>query len=77
MSCRRVPRLRKRWTASPLSEWSLRTRPPPDSKRKGRKAERPTVLPWLQRAIHEPYSMSKYDVERLGGTFTPQMAEIP
>ena len=35
------------------------------------------VLPWLQRAIHERYAMSKYDVERLGGTFTPQMAEIP
>jgi hypothetical protein len=35
------------------------------------------VLPWLQRAIHERYSMSKYDVERLGGVFTPQMAEIP
>jgi len=34
------------------------------------------VLPWLQRAIHERYAMSKYDVERLGGTFTPQMAEI-
>ncbi len=35
------------------------------------------VLAWLQRAIHERYSMSKYDVERLGGIFTPQMAEIP
>ncbi len=34
------------------------------------------VLPWLQRAIHESYSKSKYDVERLGGTFTSQMAEI-
>ena len=35
------------------------------------------VLAWLQRALHERYSMSKYDVERLGGMFTPQMAEIP
>ena len=35
------------------------------------------VLPWLQRAIHERCSMSKYDVERLGGRFTPQMAAIP
>lgn len=35
------------------------------------------ILPWLQRAIHKRYSMSKYDVERLGGTFTPPMAEIP
>jgi hypothetical protein len=25
------------------------------------------VLPWLQRAIHEHYPESKYDVERLGG----------
>jgi hypothetical protein len=35
------------------------------------------VLPWLQRAIHEHYPLSKYDVERLGGTFTAEMAEIP
>jgi rubrerythrin len=34
------------------------------------------VLSWLQRAIHERFPMSKYDVERLGGTFTPQMAQI-
>jgi len=25
------------------------------------------VLPWLQRAIHERFPMSKYEVERLGG----------
>ena len=35
------------------------------------------VLFWLQKAIHECYPTSKYDVERLGGTFTPHMAEIP
>ena len=35
------------------------------------------VLPWLQKAIHKHYPMSKYDVERLGGTFTSEMAEIP
>ena len=34
------------------------------------------ILPWIQAAIHERYSMSKYDVERLGGTFTQHMAEI-
>jgi hypothetical protein len=36
----------------------------------------PEILVWLQKAIHERYRGSKYDVERLGGTFTPQMAEI-
>jgi hypothetical protein len=35
------------------------------------------VIPWFQNAIHEHYPFSKYDVERLGGTFTPEMAEIP
>ena len=30
-----------------------------------------------QNAIHEHYPFSKYDVERLRGTFTPEMAEIP
>jgi hypothetical protein len=34
------------------------------------------ILAWLQKAIHERYGRSRYDVERLGGTFTPQMAEI-
>jgi hypothetical protein len=34
------------------------------------------VLPWLEQAIHERYFMSKYDVERRGGEFTPEMAEI-
>lgn len=35
------------------------------------------VLPWIQKSIHKHYPMSKYDVERLGGTFTSEMAEIP
>lgn len=35
------------------------------------------ILPWLQKAIHDHSPISKYDVERLGGTFTPEMAEIP
>ena len=35
------------------------------------------VIPWFQNAIHAHYPFSKYDVERLGGTFTPEMAEIP
>ena len=35
------------------------------------------VIPWLQNAIHQHYPSSKYDVERLGSTFTPEMAEIP
>ena len=34
------------------------------------------ILPWLQKAIHKRYPISKYDVERRGGTFTPEMAEI-
>jgi hypothetical protein len=34
------------------------------------------VLPWLEQAIHERYFMSKYDMERRGGEFTPEMAEI-
>jgi hypothetical protein len=33
------------------------------------------VLPWLQKAIHKHSAISKYDVERLGGEFTPEMAE--
>jgi hypothetical protein len=36
----------------------------------------PEILHWLQEAIHERYGRSRYDVERLGGTFTPQMTEI-
>jgi hypothetical protein len=35
------------------------------------------ILPRLQSLIHEHAPVSKYDVERLGGRFTPQMAEIP
>ena len=35
------------------------------------------IIPWFQHAIHQHYPSSKYDVERLGGTFTPEMAEIP
>lgn len=34
------------------------------------------VLPWLEQAIHERCFMSKYDVERRGGEFTPEMEEI-
>ena len=34
------------------------------------------ILAWLQKAIHDRCPRSRYDVERLGGTFTPQMAEI-
>jgi hypothetical protein len=44
---------------------------------KGHPASMAEVLPWLQKAIHKHYPMSKYDVERLGGTFTEEMAEIP
>ena len=33
------------------------------------------VLPWIQKAIHKHYPMSQYDLERLGGTFTCEMAE--
>jgi hypothetical protein len=44
---------------------------------KGNPASMAEVLPWLQKAIHKHYPMSKYDVERLGGTFTSEMAEIP
>ena len=33
------------------------------------------VIPWLQKAIHEHAAISKYDVERLGGEFKPEMAE--
>src|SRR3954447_22359503 len=33
------------------------------------------VLSWLQQAIHEHSAVSKYDVERLGGEFTQEMAE--
>jgi hypothetical protein len=35
------------------------------------------ILPRLQSVIHKYAPMSKYDVERLGGTFIPEMAEIP
>jgi hypothetical protein len=31
----------------------------------------------LQNAIHEHWPVSKYEVERLGGTFTEEMAKIP
>jgi hypothetical protein len=34
------------------------------------------VLPRLQKLIHKHSFMSKYDVERLGGTFTEEMAQI-
>jgi hypothetical protein len=34
------------------------------------------VLLWLEQAIHERFFMSKYDVERRGGKFTPEMAAI-
>jgi hypothetical protein len=34
------------------------------------------VLPRLQKLIHKHSFMSKYDVERLGGTFTEEMAKI-
>ena len=44
---------------------------------RGKPASMAEVLPWLQKAIHKHYPMSKYDVERLGGTFTSEMAEIP
>jgi hypothetical protein len=30
------------------------------------------VLPWLQEKIHERYSESRYDVERLGKVWTPK-----
>jgi len=30
------------------------------------------VLPWLRNAIAEHYPDSKYNVERLGGTFVPK-----
>jgi len=43
---------------------------------KGSVAGTSAGLPWLQRAIHEHSPVSQYDVERLGGTFTPEMAEI-
>ena len=43
----------------------------------GKVSNASNVLRWLQNAIHERYPISKYDVERLGGTFTPEMAEIP
>jgi hypothetical protein len=39
---------------------------------KGTVAEMSDVLPWLQGAIHEHYAESKYDVERLGGTWKPK-----
>ena len=42
----------------------------------GKLARVADVVSWLQNAIHEHYPSSKYDVERLGGTFTPEMAEI-
>ena len=42
----------------------------------GTVGEMDEVLPWLQQAIHEHYFMSKYDVERLGGEFTPEMAQF-
>jgi hypothetical protein len=33
------------------------------------------VLSWLQEAIHKHSAMSRYDVERLGGEFTQEMAQ--
>ena len=35
------------------------------------------ILVWFQDAIHEKYPASKYDVERLGRTFTPTFVDIP
>ena len=35
------------------------------------------ILHWLQAAIHTHYPASKYDVERLGGTFAPTWVEVP
>jgi hypothetical protein len=35
------------------------------------------ILPWLQAAIHAHHPASKYDVERLGGIFTPTWVEVP
>jgi hypothetical protein len=35
------------------------------------------ILPWLEKAIHERCPRSRYDVERLGGRFTPEMVETP
>ena len=43
----------------------------------GKLARVADLIPWFQNAIHQQYPCSKYDVERLGGTFTPEMAEIP
>ena len=62
---------RLRWTderTQSVPAWTLEA--------EGKVSRTSDVLPWLQKAIHERYSMSKYDVERLGGTFTPQMADI-
>ena len=33
------------------------------------------VLPWFQEAIAKHYPTSQYQVERMGGTFTPQFIE--
>ena len=35
------------------------------------------ILPWLQAAIHDHYPKSKYDVERLGGKWTPEHVPFP
>ena len=43
----------------------------------GKLARVADLIPWFQNAIHQHYPTSKYDVERLGGTFTPEMAKIP
>src|SRR5437016_1824064 len=42
----------------------------------GKLARVADLIPWFQNAIHQQYPSSKYDVERLGGAFTPEMAEI-
>jgi hypothetical protein len=44
-------------------------------KAEGTVAKGSEVLPRLQKAIHKHSPISKYDVERLGGEFTLEMAE--
>ena len=44
--------------------------------RKGYVDEASDILPRLQSLIHESAPISKYDVERLGGKFTAEMARF-
>ena len=39
-------------------------------------AELSQALPELQQLIHKHWAVSKYDVERLGGTFVPKYVEV-